>query len=74
MCSAHRLTERNFLNLMEIEHRAQEIWSGQESITEGMTDRQTEGIPIAPNLLCGGGLNFLACSHFLHVSLKLHSL
>ena len=53
-------------SLMKIFHRVQEIWSGQESVTEGQTDGQTDGqtkaISIIPHPLCGGGLiNLLVC-------------
>ena len=30
-------------SLMKIFQRVQEIWSGQESVTEGRTDRRTDG-------------------------------
>ena len=54
--------------LMKIFQRVQEIWSGQESVTEGHTDGQTDGqtdrwtegqtkaISIIPHPLRGGGL------------------
>ena len=45
MGSAHRLTEAIFdQSLMKIFQRVQEIWSEQESVTEGQTDeRKDEG-------------------------------
>ena len=43
-------------NLMKIFQRVQEIWSGQESVTEGQTDGQTKAISIIPHPLRGGGL------------------
>ena len=49
---------------MIIFQRVQEIWSGQESVTEGQTNGQTDGqtdrqmkaISIIPHPLRGGGL------------------
>ena len=51
-------------SLIKIFQRVQEIWSGQESVTEGQmdgqtdrwTDRQTKAISIIHHLLRGGGL------------------
>ena len=47
-------------SLMKIFQRVQEIWSRQESVTEGQmdgqTDRQTKAISIIPHPLHGGGL------------------
>ena len=43
-------------SLMKIFQRVQEIWSGQESVTEGQTDGQTKAISIIPHPLHVGGL------------------
>ena len=43
-------------SLIKIFQRVQEIWSGQESVTEGQTDGQTKAISINPHPLRGGGL------------------
>ena len=43
MGSAHRLRRTFDQRLMKIFQRVQEIWSGQEGVTEGRTDRQTDG-------------------------------
>ena len=40
---------------MKIDQSVQEIWSGHESVTDGLT----KGIPITPLPLCGGGLKKL---------------
>ena len=41
MGSAHGLTKANIgQSLMKIFQTVQEIWSGQESVTEGQTDGQ----------------------------------
>ena len=36
-------------SLMNIFQRLREIWSGQESVTDGQTDGHTKGIPISPS-------------------------
>ena len=41
---------------MKIFQRVQEIWSGQESVTEGQMNGQTKAISIIPHPLLGGGL------------------
>ena len=44
MGSAHRLMRQTFdQSSMKIFQRVQEIWSGQESVTEGQMDGQTDG-------------------------------
>ena len=47
-------------SLMKIFQRVQEIWSGQESVTDRWMDRRTDGqtkaISIIPRPLRGGGL------------------
>ena len=48
MGSAHHLTEQS---LMKIFQRVQEIWSGQESVTDG----QMKAISIILTPLRGGG-------------------
>ena len=41
-------------SLMKIFQRVQEIWSGQESVTEGQTNGQIKAISIIPHLLHAG--------------------
>ena len=55
----HSLRQTFDQSLMKIFQRVQEIWCGQESVTEGQmggqTDGQTEAISIIPHpLRCGG--------------------
>ena len=49
-------------SLMKIFQRVQEIWSGQESVSEGQTDGQTKAISIIPHPLRGGG-HEIQCSN-----------
>ena len=48
---------------MKIVQWVQEIWSGHESVKDGMTDLHTKGIPIAPVPLRVGGLKIILLFH-----------
>ena len=55
---------------MKIDQRVlsvQEIWSGHESVTGGLTDCQTEGIPITPLSASQWGIKNGVCCKFLMV-------
>ena len=67
--SLRRISDQS---LMKIFQRVQEIWSGQESVTEGQMDGQTDGqtkaISIIPHSLRGAGLMIIyMCVKMTHV-------